>query len=627
MAYDRIDPAAIRVRPLSDRNALIQIEQAACDPSASPPELTNDQLRASIDRLVQQMRSARQAGRSIMITYGAHLVKNGAGPLLNALIEDGWVTHLATQGAGIIHDWEFAFQGHSSESVADNAPVGRFGIWDETGRWLNRAAVEGRARDEGWGESLGRLINDNPADHPYRRYSITATAHSRRVPLCVMPGIGYDIYCCHPSFNGGAIGEVAQRALPMLCILLACTFVWDAARRRFGSWQALAVLVMLLANMNQHYFAHVARPYAVLSLFVAALVWVLSNDDLSKRTRFISIAVCIALLMYTHYSAAAAVIGLALLAVARPKPQWRQLAAIGVGIVAWLPWLVFCIFNAKPVGDNLGWIQEANWANAATSITRFTFNENVHDFAVQHPSISFVLYVAPVVAAALAIYGGVRSGEFGRLMLWLWVGPILMGLGAIFTGDRDLFMTERYFTAAILAQTTLITLAFIHPPTFLSKLRVPLTVALVAFVCVTFFTSLQDPRHPNNAREMAAHLDARMATNEFAVTIYTNQPFDWYHRKPFATLLDSDAIANPNIQAKPAPADLLTAKTTGIWLVFNRGDWQRHESNALEPDEFLSRYYPEAGKGHWRRCVREGLNSPAMIRADLQAEQRSQAGR
>jgi len=211
MAYDRIDPAAIRVRPLSDRNDLIQIEQAACDPSASPPELTNDQLRASIDRLVQQMRSARQAGRSIMITYGAHLVKNGAGPLLNALIEDGWVTHLATQGAGIIHDWEFAFQGHSSESVADNAPVGRFGIWDETGRWLNRAAVEGRARDEGWGESLGRLINDNPADHPYRRYSITATAHSRRVPLCVMPGIGYDIYCCHPSFNGGAIGEVAQR--------------------------------------------------------------------------------------------------------------------------------------------------------------------------------------------------------------------------------------------------------------------------------------------------------------------------------------------------------------------------------------------------------------------------------
>ena len=211
MAYPRIDPSMIRVRPLSERDDLIQIERAACDPASEPPAVADDLLGASIDRLVERMRSARQAGRSVMLTYGAHLVKNGAGPLVNALIERGWVTHLATQGAGIIHDWEFAHQGHSSESVADNAPVGRFGIWDETGRWLNRAASEGRERDEGWGESLGRLINDNAADHPYRRYSITATAQQHRVPLCVMPGIGYDIYCCHPDFDGGAIGTVAQR--------------------------------------------------------------------------------------------------------------------------------------------------------------------------------------------------------------------------------------------------------------------------------------------------------------------------------------------------------------------------------------------------------------------------------
>ncbi len=62
-----------------------------------------------------------------MFTYGAHLIKNGAGPLLNRLVEAGWATHLATQGAGVIHDWEFSFQGHSGESVRDNAPAGIFG--------------------------------------------------------------------------------------------------------------------------------------------------------------------------------------------------------------------------------------------------------------------------------------------------------------------------------------------------------------------------------------------------------------------------------------------------------------------------------------------------------------------
>ena len=87
-----------------------------------------------------------------MLTYGAHLIKNGAGPLLNRLIEAGLVTHLATQGAGIIHDWEFAFQGESGESVRENAPAGTFGSWDETGRWLNLAVLVGAAEGLGMGE-------------------------------------------------------------------------------------------------------------------------------------------------------------------------------------------------------------------------------------------------------------------------------------------------------------------------------------------------------------------------------------------------------------------------------------------------------------------------------------------
>jgi hypothetical protein len=155
-----------------------------------------------------------------MLTYGAHVIKNGCGPLINALLEGGWLTHLATQGAGIIHDWEFAHLGRSSESVRDNAPKGEFGTWDETGRWIIDAARLGATGDAGLGEALGSLMADHPDAHRWARYSVTATAQRLGVPLCVMPGLGYDIYCCHPRFDeeaGAAIGRCAARDFHTFC--------------------------------------------------------------------------------------------------------------------------------------------------------------------------------------------------------------------------------------------------------------------------------------------------------------------------------------------------------------------------------------------------------------------------
>jgi hypothetical protein len=187
-----------------------------------------------------------------MLAYGAHLIKNGGGPLVRWLIENGHVTHVATQGAGVIHDWEFAFQGRSSEYVRDNAPVGRFGSWDETGRWINLAVIAGAAEGIGFGEAVGRMIAEDgvslpsaadlrkqiasdPSNeltgaradllwtmetfrlsagrhevkHPYKRYSVLGCAHERCVPMTIHPGIGYDIIVNHPMYHGGAIGRAA----------------------------------------------------------------------------------------------------------------------------------------------------------------------------------------------------------------------------------------------------------------------------------------------------------------------------------------------------------------------------------------------------------------------------------
>jgi hypothetical protein len=250
MPYEQVDPDQIRVLPLAGRKSYIQIDQAAIDPAADPP--APGAMRGQIERLAERMDRAHERGASVMLVYGAHVIKNGCAPLVNALLETGKVTHLATQGAGIIHDWEFAYLGRSSESVRDNTPMGRFGTWDETGRYLNLAALVGAADGIGWGEAVGRMvcedgltlpdpqnlakwIADDPAheltaaradlltamrrfdlapgrhavEHPYKKHTVLAGSYQRRVPLTVHPGIGYDIITNHPMFHGGAIGRTS----------------------------------------------------------------------------------------------------------------------------------------------------------------------------------------------------------------------------------------------------------------------------------------------------------------------------------------------------------------------------------------------------------------------------------
>ena len=250
MPYPKIDAAQLRVFPLRDRISFNDIEREAIDPAAPPPDPGT--AAPQIAQLAQRIRAARRRGASVMLTYGAHLIKNAAAPLLRWLIEQGWVTHLATQGAGVIHDWEFAYLGRSSESVRDNAAVGRFGSWDETGRWINLAVIAAAADGLGFGEAAGRLIAEqsltlpDPDDlakqiaadpaheltgaradllwtmrqfnlppgrhavpHPFNRYSVLACAYQHRVPMTIHPGIGYDIIINHPLYHGGAIGRAS----------------------------------------------------------------------------------------------------------------------------------------------------------------------------------------------------------------------------------------------------------------------------------------------------------------------------------------------------------------------------------------------------------------------------------
>src|SRR5262245_50087349 len=128
-----LDLTKVKVYPLEQRLSQSRIDEILVEPSDAPQRVGEFVTKTVLD-CAQLIKTAQQRGASVMLIYGAHLIKNGGQLLINQMLERGWLTHLATNGAGIIHDWEFSFLGRSTESVRDNVATGSFGTWDETGR-------------------------------------------------------------------------------------------------------------------------------------------------------------------------------------------------------------------------------------------------------------------------------------------------------------------------------------------------------------------------------------------------------------------------------------------------------------------------------------------------------------
>ena len=255
METESADGMQVRVLPLKQRRSKHSIEDIRIDPQAPAPAA--GALLPVIEQTAAAIRRARARGAAVILAYGAHLIKNGLASVVEMLLAGGWVTHLATQGAGTIHDWEYAFQGHSEEDVRANLAHGCFGTWDETGRYINLAVTAGAVDGLGYGAALGRFIVDHgcvlpppaqlaasvrawaaqpyddplmPAraellqlmtrfnlsggpvrvEHPYAGCSLTAAAWRLSVPLTVHPGIGYDIIYTHPQTSGAALGRAAH---------------------------------------------------------------------------------------------------------------------------------------------------------------------------------------------------------------------------------------------------------------------------------------------------------------------------------------------------------------------------------------------------------------------------------
>lgn len=213
--YDEFDLSGVRTYPLASRTSKARAEDFARPVAAGAtfaewfdalPRILGAQ---DVRRVVAAMRAAREKGAGIAWGIGAHVIKTGVSPVLIDLMERGYVSSLAMNGAGVIHDFEIALSGATSEDVDEALGPGRFGMAEETGRILNDVIAAAAADGQGLGQAVAGYLGASPSPHAQR--SLAAACHRLGIPLTVHVALGTDIIHMHAKASGAAIGETSLR--------------------------------------------------------------------------------------------------------------------------------------------------------------------------------------------------------------------------------------------------------------------------------------------------------------------------------------------------------------------------------------------------------------------------------
>jgi hypothetical protein len=213
--YEEFDLSAVRTWPLESRQSKTRVEDfgrpaaGAATVAAFVESLPDILAGADLKAVVRAIVDARRADAGIVWGIGAHVIKTGVGPVLVDLMERGFVSAIATNGAGVIHDVEIALVGHTSEDVDEALGPGRFGMAEETGRLLNEAITEGVRTGLGLGQAVTRFLAARPSK--FAESSVLAAAARLGIPVTVHVAVGTDIIHMHPSASGAAIGEGSLR--------------------------------------------------------------------------------------------------------------------------------------------------------------------------------------------------------------------------------------------------------------------------------------------------------------------------------------------------------------------------------------------------------------------------------
>jgi len=200
MPFATFDLSKLNLLPLAERTHDLSINDLL---NETPPPFSHPGLDAICEAVI----NARKNNAAVILMYGAHVIRRGLGKFMIRLMQEGLVTHLATNGAGAIHDFELAMIGATCESVERYISEGQFGLWEETGR-LNQAVAEGVTQGLGFGEAVGKYICNNY--FPYADTSVLAAGYRLQVPVTVHVSVGCDIVHEHPGCDGAAIGKASM---------------------------------------------------------------------------------------------------------------------------------------------------------------------------------------------------------------------------------------------------------------------------------------------------------------------------------------------------------------------------------------------------------------------------------
>lgn len=216
--------SSLKTQSLSARKSKVRVKDFARDYRPDPgfrdfvQSLPNILAGREFKAFVRRLKTIREGKQPILFGLGAHVIKVGLSPVFLQLMKEGWVSGLAFNGAGIVHDFEIAFCGQTSEDVSQGIRDGKFGIARETGQCLNRAINHGAVRNIGLGRAVGEMIFRS--SFPYKHLSLFAAAYELGIPATVHVALGTDIIHFHPEVSGEALGKTSLADFFLFCSLL-----------------------------------------------------------------------------------------------------------------------------------------------------------------------------------------------------------------------------------------------------------------------------------------------------------------------------------------------------------------------------------------------------------------------
>ena len=217
---------AVRTYPLASRKSKVSVREFAKPPGANASltkfldSLPNILAAEDLRHLLGAIHSARKQRKAILWGIGGHVIKVGLGPVLVDLMKRGFVSGMAMNGAALIHDFEIALAGNTSEDVEAGIGEGQFGMAEETGKYLNEIAKLSQRIRIGYGEAAGQFLSSGIIDVKHANSSVLIAAYKHQIPVTVHLAIGTDIPHMHPTADGAALGDATYRDFRLFCAVV-----------------------------------------------------------------------------------------------------------------------------------------------------------------------------------------------------------------------------------------------------------------------------------------------------------------------------------------------------------------------------------------------------------------------